>query len=147
MPVEEDLFIKGQVGVCNDTLSQHKKSHAHHWECGACSFPCIKVLMRLCPNCEVHAGFSKSVYKKTKPSWKKVLLFYTSNWANACHLGLFRDQREISFHMGSWYETEVIRFLFFKVGFLCVIALAILELALFTRLASIRLPLPPKCWD
>ena len=36
-----------------------------------------------------------------------------------------------------------------QTGFLCV-ALAILELTLYTRVASnseIRLPLPPKCWD
>ena len=39
--------------------------------------------------------------------------------------------------------------LFFETGFLCV-ALAVLELTLWTRLASnseIRLLLPPKCWD
>jgi hypothetical protein len=40
-------------------------------------------------------------------------------------------------------------FLFFETGFLCI-ALAVLELTLYTRLASnsgIRLPLPPECWD
>jgi hypothetical protein len=39
---------------------------------------------------------------------------------------------------------------FFKTGFLCVVALAVLELILYTRLAlnsEIRLPLPPNCWD
>jgi hypothetical protein len=38
--------------------------------------------------------------------------------------------------------------LFFETRFLCI-SLAILELTLYTRLASnseIRLPLPPKCW-
>jgi hypothetical protein len=38
---------------------------------------------------------------------------------------------------------------FFETGFLCV-ALAVLELTLWTRLASnseICLPLPPECWD
>jgi hypothetical protein len=38
---------------------------------------------------------------------------------------------------------------FFETGFLCV-ALAVLELTLWTRLAlnsEIRLSLPPKCWD
>jgi hypothetical protein len=37
----------------------------------------------------------------------------------------------------------------FETGFLCV-ALAVLELTMWTRLASnseIHLPLPPKCWD
>jgi hypothetical protein len=37
----------------------------------------------------------------------------------------------------------------FETGFLCI-ALAVLELTLYTRLASnpeIRLPLPPECWD
>jgi hypothetical protein len=37
----------------------------------------------------------------------------------------------------------------FWTGFLCV-ALAVLELTLYIRLASnseIRLPLPPECWD
>jgi hypothetical protein len=36
-----------------------------------------------------------------------------------------------------------------ETGFLCI-AQAVLELTLYTRLASnseIRLPLPPKCWD
>ncbi|EDL01979.1 chloride channel CLIC-like 1, isoform CRA_b [Mus musculus] len=36
-----------------------------------------------------------------------------------------------------------------KTGFICI-ALTILELTLYTRLASnseIRLPLPPECWD
>jgi hypothetical protein len=36
-----------------------------------------------------------------------------------------------------------------ETGFLCI-ALAVLELTLYTRLAlnsEIRLPLPPKCWD
>jgi hypothetical protein len=38
-------------------------------------------------------------------------------------------------------------FFFFETGFLCI-ALAVLELTLYTRLASeIHLPLPPKCWD
>jgi hypothetical protein len=39
--------------------------------------------------------------------------------------------------------------LFFETGFLCV-ALAVLELTLYTKLAlnsEIYLPLPPKCWD
>jgi hypothetical protein len=38
---------------------------------------------------------------------------------------------------------------FFETGFLCI-ALTVLELTLWIRLASnseIRLPLPPKCWD
>jgi hypothetical protein len=38
---------------------------------------------------------------------------------------------------------------FFETGFLCIV-LAVLELTLWTRLASnseIHLPLPPKCWD
>jgi hypothetical protein len=40
-------------------------------------------------------------------------------------------------------------FVFFETGFLCV-ALAVLELTLWTRLAlnsEIWPPLPPKCWD
>jgi hypothetical protein len=40
-------------------------------------------------------------------------------------------------------------FVFFETGFLCV-ALAVLKLTLYTRLASnseICLPLPPECWD
>jgi hypothetical protein len=39
--------------------------------------------------------------------------------------------------------------IFFKTGFLCIV-LAILQLTLYTRLASnseIHLPLPPECWD
>jgi hypothetical protein len=40
-------------------------------------------------------------------------------------------------------------FLFFETGFLCI-ALAVLELTLYARLASnseIHLPLPPECRD
>jgi hypothetical protein len=40
-------------------------------------------------------------------------------------------------------------FWFFETGFLCI-ALAVLELTLYTRQASnseICLPLPPECWD
>jgi hypothetical protein len=45
--------------------------------------------------------------------------------------------------------TTTFFFFVFETGFLCVV-LAVLELTLYTRLASnseIRLPLPPKCWD
>ena len=47
----------------------------------------------------------------------------------------------VSFVLFLWF--------FFETGFLCV-ALAVLELTLWTRLASnseIHLPLPPECWD
>jgi hypothetical protein len=43
----------------------------------------------------------------------------------------------------------LIYFWFFEIGFLCT-ALDVLELTLYTRLASnseICLPLPPECWD
>jgi hypothetical protein len=50
------------------------------------------------------------------------------------------------FWLVGWF---ILFFDFFETGFLCV-ALAVLELTLWTRLASnseIRLPLSPKCWD
>jgi hypothetical protein len=47
-------------------------------------------------------------------------------------------------------QTFFLFVLFFKTVFLCVIALAVLELNLSTRLAlnsGILLPLPPECWN
>jgi hypothetical protein len=46
-------------------------------------------------------------------------------------------------------ERNLLTFFFFEIVFLCI-ALAVLELTLWTRLASnseMHLPLPPKCWD
>ena len=57
-----------------------------------------------------------------------------------------------SYYLGWKYCMSVFRFVCLFVsetGFLCV-ALAVLELTLWTRLAwnlEIHLPLPPKCWD
>ena len=43
------------------------------------------------------------------------------------------------------------RFCFFRTGFLCVTALAVLELALIDqtglKLTEVRLPQPHECWD
>jgi hypothetical protein len=52
-------------------------------------------------------------------------------------------------YMHIYIYIYIFFFWFFKTGFLCI-ALAVLELTLWTRLASnleIHLPLPLECWD
>ena len=50
-----------------------------------------------------------------------------------------------------FYILFIYLFWFFKTGFLCVIVLGALELALIDqaglKLREICLPLPPECWD
>jgi hypothetical protein len=76
--------------------------------------------------------------------------------AVSCHVGAanitqdLRKSNQRSQPLNHLSSPKKKKNFFFKSGFLFIV-LAVLELTLYTRLASnlveIHLPLPPKCWD
>ena len=77
--------------------------------------------------------------------------FAKASDSTAVYFNDCESQKQARNEIALFFLFVCLLFWFFEIEFLCITALAVLELALVDqaglKLIEICLPLPPKCWD